>query len=190
MRFDFQSFGKPGDQPVLHSFYRLDCWWDRRRSSCILLLGSVRLEPLLNLNDLQPLLQETLTTHVPLQLATGRLGNATSLDQYHGVNGEFVLLHNCLPDCLNEGLCLDRASLTFYLLHDNKALCPVLLNLLNRKHCTTMRPQEWVAAFQRLFDCLFYIFGIVIAAVDNDQIFETAGHKQLAVLYETQVARP
>jgi hypothetical protein len=74
------------------------------------------------------------------------------------------------------------ATAAFDLRHDDEALLTVPLD----RECGA---GPWQNGCVAAFDSLFNVLRVVVAPVDDDEVFETTGNKQFAVPDEPQVPR-
>ncbi len=118
-----------------------------------------------------------------LDFAAGGFGNAAGFDQHDGVGGNFVFggdrFADRLEDLVNFSFAAVSAALDFG--HDHQAFA---LRNVDGESRGGGRSQQRMAALDGLLD----ILRIIVAAVDDQQIFQAAGDEQFALVQETQIA--
>ena len=120
------------------------------------------------------------TAGVALNLAAGGLGNAAGFDEHDRIDLQFVLAAHVSTDGLENFLYFVLLA-TFDLVDDDQLR---LIGHVDREGSPAAGPHRVV----RFFDGELDVVRIVIQSADDDQVFQTAGDKQLAVLKESQVA--
>src|SRR5687768_8961153 len=68
------------------------------------------------------------------------------------------------------------------LLHDNQ---PFLIVRIDGERRAATRPQRWMT----LFDSLFDVLRIMVAAANDDQVLQTPGHVKLAITHQSEIFR-
>ncbi len=117
---------------------------------------------------------------VPLDLAAGCFGNAVRADQPDGVDRQLMLARHVAANGFEH--LVDFARLmTFDLVDDHQ---PGLVVHFDAQRRAATGPDGRMALLDRQLD----VVGIVVQAVDDDQVLEPTGDEQLAVLEEAQVA--
>src|SRR5581483_10387029 len=126
-------------------------------------------------------IKETFAAGSALHFAARRFGQATRLDQLHGIGLQLVLVGNCLTDTASYRCQIGVEVLALYFLDNHKSLFSADIN---REDRAAVGSQGRVTLFYRQLD----ILRIMVAATNNDQILEAARNKQFAVFDEAQVA--
>ena len=135
------------------------------------------------LHDLERALEELPLAGVPLDLAARRLGDAVGPHHHQRLEGHFVFDRQPLAN-LVEGRreFIGLALAAFELGHDDDPLAVVHVDG-ERRHGA--RPHERARLLDRPLDVL----RIMVAAADDDQVLEPAGHEQFAGVEKPEVAR-
>src|SRR5688572_10426328 len=119
-------------------------------------------------------------TGISLDLPAGGLSDRALPDQRDCKDLHLVLLGHSLPDRVDD-LFIRPCAIALDLLHDDQTL---LAFNLQRERCATSGPQRPMA----LFDGLLDVLRVMIEAANDDQVFETAGDVEFAVVHETKIA--
>src|SRR5262245_57826462 len=134
-------------------------------------------------DDFEASVEKSRSAGTTLDLPTGCFGDGAGLEQYRGVEFEFMLLGNRLPHGSHDRTDVQFSEVgSFDLLDDDQVL---LTAGLDRKGGATGRTQRAVAFLHRQFDVL----RIMVQSPDDDDVLETSGHKEFAIFQKSQVAR-
>ena len=120
-----------------------------------------------------------LTAGVTLNLAAGRLGNASLFHQNDNVDWQFVFVGNCLANG-SEEFFVRRFVTPFDFLKENKAFFAVFVDDEQRAFVTKFRMAVSAGRFN--------VLRINIDAVKNNEVFQTSGNEQFAVVQKAEVA--
>src|SRR5205823_6453384 len=120
---------------------------------------------------------------LPLDLAAGSLWDAAGFEQHDGTDHDFMPLGDRPADGSNHFLGRRVAPAALQLMGDDQAL-PVTISF-DRKRGPARRTEGRVAALDRLFN----VVRIMIAAEEDDEVFEPPRDEQFAAVDEAQVAR-
>ena len=116
-------------------------------------------------------IQKIGSTALPLQLATGRLGDTAGPEEDYRVHLEFMFLRHGAADCLRKLINYQGAQVTaLHFMRNDEAFAAIDFDA---KRCTAARLQGWVALFDRLLNVL----RIIIAPADDKKIFDAASYK-------------
>ena len=119
---------------------------------------------------------------MPLDLAARCLRHAVGPHQHDRLDGEFMLGRQSLADCLEGGRHLGGLPLAALdLRHHGHPLATIHVD---GEGGDRTGPHERA----RLLDGMLDVLRVVVAAADNDQVFEPAGHEEFTVVEEAQVA--
>ncbi len=129
----------------------------------------------------QAVAEKQLPAQVALDFPAGGLGNASYLSQYHRADGQLVFLRDRAANGRHDFGKVGAAAVALQFANDDE----ILLMVAHAKRRTTECAHGRMSFLHRQLD----ILGIAIAAVENEQVFEPAGHEKLAIGHETKIAR-
>ena len=134
-------------------------------------------------NDREAHLRKGARTRATLDFPAGRLRDRALFHEYQPVKVELVLFRDRLSRRGRHFVDVERAMVAVDLLNDDETF---LVLALDRNRCSSARTERGMAALDGELDVL----RVVIAAADDDQIFEAARDEELAVAHEAEVPRP
>ena len=135
------------------------------------------------LDDLERALEELPLAGVPLDLAARRLGDAVGPHHHERLEGHFVFDRQPLANLVEGRRELAGLALAAFELchHDD----PLTIVHVHGERGHGARPHERA----RLLDRSFNVLRIMVAAADDDQVLEPAGHEQFAGVEKPEVTR-
>jgi len=122
--------------------------------------------------DIQSATKKCLATGVTLNLPAGGFRNSTGIDDYNSVRVNLVFARNRLIDVFNHSVAVELLALVYLMDYYE----PLFASDVDGESRTTAGPQRRVTSLHSEFDILW----VVVEPTNNDQVFQTAGHKQLA----------
>ena len=96
---------------------------------------------------------------------------------------QIVVLRDGLSDCSSDFFDVGALLPAFDLLHHDEQF-PVAH--LDRERRAAIRSEHWMTFSYRLFD----ILRVMVPTPDDDQVFESTGNEEFAVLHKSKIAGP
>ena len=127
--------------------------------------------------------EKFVTTQTSLNLSARGFWKRPCLDEHHCKNRHLMRLRHRLSDGSGDRLQIEGLGARLHLLHHHKLL---FIPFSDRECRSGSRPERRMA----LLDCPFDVVRIVIAAPDDDEVFQSAGDEQFPVFEEPEISGP
>jgi|GEM_PF-6800528 len=156
----------------------------REQRGVILVGGGLGFGLQVQVQDLQPAGEVVLLAAGAPDLAAGGAWHAAAAHQGDGMDRQVMFLGDRAADAGRDGGQVRRRHAAFQFLHQHQPLAVFCIGSLDREGGAVALAQRGVGALRRPLDVL----RVVVAPADDDQVLQSSGDEQLAIVDEAEVA--